>query len=281
MTQKNKGRILVISTALLWGLAGVCVKSISWSTMSIVAARSLISFLLILSVNGSLKIKLSKTDFFGGLMAALTGILYVAAIKNTTAGTAIVIQYIAPILVFLYEVIFHGKKAKKWEIIFTLLVFLGVVLAFADSIDMSHIIGNILALLSAFTFAAEIIILNGEESDSENCMVIGNAIAFIICVPFIFKDPNLSFDAHNVIWVLILGIFQYGLGNLCFAKGCKFIDDIECSLLLTLEPIFNPIPVAIICGERMGVLAIIGAAVVIVSVTLYGIWPQLMEKKAV
>ena len=281
MTQKNKGRILVISTALLWGLAGVCVKSISWGTMSIVTARSLISLLLILSVNGSFKIKLTKTDFFGGLMAALTGILYVAAIKNTTAGTAIVIQYIAPILVFLYEVIFHGKKAKKWEIIFTLLVFLGVVLAFADSIDMSHIIGNILALLSAFTFAAEIIILNGEESDSENCMVIGNAIAFIICVPFIFKDPNLSFDAHNVIWVLILGIFQYGLGNLCFAKGCKFIDDIECSLLLTLEPIFNPIPVAIICGERMGVLAIIGAAVVIVSVTLYGIWPQLMEKKAV
>ncbi|MCQ2462901.1 MAG: DMT family transporter [Clostridia bacterium] len=272
--QHNIGRLLMVTTALLWGLAGVCVKSITWNSMSLMSMRSLISLIMVLAVRRSFKISFTKTNVLGALMISITSILYVLSIKLTTAGTAIVLQYIAPILVFLYSVVFQKKKARLSEALITFAVFVGCVLSFADNLDPTRIVGNLLGLLSGFTFAGQIIITNSEGSDSESSMIMGNAIGFLVCLPFMFFDKGLSFDAKNVIWVLVLGVFQYGLANVLFSKGIKLVDKIEGSLILTIEPIFNPIPVAIFCGEKMGTLAIIGFAVVIIFVTAYGLLPQ-------
>lgn len=276
--EHNLGRLFIVLTALLWGLAGVCVKSITWSSFSLMAVRSVISLLMLSAVKKSFKAKLSKANILGAVAMSATGILYVEAIKLTTAGTAIVLQYIAPILVFLYAVIFQKKKAKLSEAFITLAVFGGCVLSFADSLDPTRIVGNILGLLSGITFAAQIIIMNNESSDSDDCLYLSNIISFAICFPLMFFDKNLSFDLKNIVWVLILGIFQYGLANILFSRGIKRVDKIEGSLLLTIEPIFNPIPVAVFCGEKMGKLAIAGFAVVVFFVTLYGLLPVLEKK---
>lgn len=276
--EHNLGRLFIVLTALLWGLAGVCVKSITWSSFSLMAVRSVISLLMLSAVKKSFKAKLSKTNILGAVAMSATGILYVEAIKLTTAGTAIVLQYIAPILVFLYAVIFQKRKAKLSEAVITLAVFGGCVLSFADSLDPTRIVGNILGLLSGITFAAQIIIMNNENSDSDDCLYLSNIISFAICFPLMFFDKNLSFDLKNIVWVLILGIFQYGLANILFSRGIKRVDKIEGSLLLTIEPIFNPIPVAVFCGEKMGKLAICGFAVVVFFVTLYGLLPVLEKK---
>lgn len=276
--EHNLGRLFIVLTALLWGLAGVCVKSITWSSFSLMAVRSVISLLMLSAVKKSFKAKLSKANILGAVAMSATGILYVEAIKLTTAGTAIVLQYIAPILVFLYAVIFQKRKAKLSEAVITLAVFGGCVLSFADSLDPTRIVGNILGLLSGITFAAQIIIMNNENSDSDDCLYLSNIISFAICFPLMFFDKNLSFDLKNIVWVLILGIFQYGLANILFSRGIKRVDKIEGSLLLTIEPIFNPIPVAVFCGEKMGKLAICGFAVVVFFVTLYGLLPVLEKK---
>lgn len=272
--QHNIGRLLMVITAVLWGLAGVCVKSITWNSMSLMSTRSFISLLMVLAVKRSLKVSFTKTNLLGAVMMSATGILYVQSIKLTTAGTAIVLQYIAPILVFLYSVIFQKRKIRPVEALITLAVFGGCVLSFADNLDPTRIVGNLLGLLSGVTFAGQIIVMNSPDSDSESAMVIGNGLSFLVCLPFIFFDSGLSFDAKNVIWVLILGVFQYGLANVLFSKGIKLVDKVEGSLILTIEPIFNPIPVAIFCGEKMGTLAVIGSAIVIVFVTLYGLLPE-------
>lgn len=283
MTEKKKensiGRLLVALTAVLWGLAGVCVKSIEWSALSLMAARSLISLIMLFAVKRTLKVKLTKTNLLGALMMSATGILYVLSIKMTTAGTAIVLQYIAPILVFLFAVIFQHRKAKLSEALITLAVFGGIVLSFADSLDPTRIVGNLLGLASGVTFAAQIIIMNNEESDSDDCTVISNFISFAICLPFVFFDDSLVLDFKNIVWVLILGVFQYGLANICFSRGIKKVDKIEGSLILTIEPIFNPIPVAIFCHEKMGNLAIVGFIIVIVFVSLYGLLPTIEEHR--
>jgi len=278
--ENNIGRLLVAATAVLWGLAGVCVKSIEWSPMSLMAARSIISLIMIFAVKRTLKVRFTKTNILGALMMSATGILYVMSIKMTTAGTAIVLQYIAPILVFLFSVIFQHRKAKPIEAIITFAVFGGIVLSFADSLDPTRIVGNLLGLLSGVTFAGQIIVMNHEDSDSDDCMVMSNAFSFLFCLPFLFFDSHLVLDAKNIIWVLILGVFQYGLANILFGRGIKKVDKVEGSLILTIEPIFNPIPVAIFCHEKMGSLAIVGFVIVIVFVSLYGLLPTIEERRA-
>lgn len=274
---RTKGRLLVMGTAMLWGLSGVCTKSIAWGSLSIVCISSIISFFMMAISKKSIRLHVTKENLIGGLMLGLTNILAISAIKLTTAGTAIVLQYVSPILVFLYEIIFHHKKPKMWEVILTGLAFSGIVMSFADSMDMTRLLGNIIALGSGFTVSAYVIIMNGNNSDSADCTALGNLQAFIITLSFMLTDSKLTFDRTNIIWVLIFSVVQCGLANILFAKGCKLVSSIECSLLLTLEPILNPIYVFFVTGERMGKLAIVGAVVVIVAATLYSIMPDLLE----
>ena len=279
MKESGKGRIALIAAAILWGMAGVCVKSITWNSMQLIASRSLLSIFVLADFKRSFKMRFSKQNLLGAAFQTATGLLYVQSIKLTTAGSAIVLQYIAPILVFFYAVLFQHRKAKPMETLCALMVFLGVVLSFADSLDPTRIVGNLLGLASGVTFAAQIIVQSRADADSGDSLMLSCLMSLVIALPFVLFGDAPQMDMKNIFWVLVLGIFQYGLANALFAIGIKRVDKVEGSLLLTIEPIFNPIPVAILCGEKMGTLALIGAAVVIAFVALYSVLPQLEARR--
>lgn len=278
ISEQTKGRLCIIATALLWGLAGVCVKSIPWNSISIMASRCGIGIIMFAILRKSFRIKFNKYTLFGAVMMSITGILYMMSIKLTTAATAIVLQYTAPIFVFLYAVLFQKRKAKLTETLIVLMVFGGCVLSFIDELDPTKMLGNVLGLLSGVSFAAQIIGFSDKRADSNDGMYLSNIISFIFCVPFMFFDKNMAFSGEIIFWVLVLGIFQYGLANIFYAKGCQIINKIETSLLLTIEPVFNPIPVLFVTGEFPGPLALIGFVIVIGGVTLYGVLPVLEKR---
>ncbi len=277
--EQAKGRLFILATALLWGLAGVCVKSIPWNSFSIMASRCGIGIIMFALLRKSVKVKFNKHTLFGAVMMSITGILYMTSIKLTTAATAIVLQYTAPVFVFLYSVIFQKKKPKISEMLIVIMVFGGCVLSFIDELDPTKLAGNIIGLLSGISFAAQIIGFSDERSDSNDGMYLSNIISFVFCLPFMFFDKNMAFSKDIIFWVLILGIFQYGLANIFYARGCTKINKLETSLILTVEPVFNPIPVLLVTGEKPGLLAIAGFVVVIGGITLYGILPALEERK--
>ena len=273
------GRLMILATAFLWSLAGVCVKSVTWGTMSIVATRSVISLIILLISKRSVRLHISKINLFAALCTSATGLLYIEAIKLTTAGTAIVLQYVAPILVLLYSILFQHHQATKVEILLTAAAFAGCALSFADSLDFTRLTGNILALLSGFTFAGQIILMNRQDCDTQDCTVLSNTISLLVSLPFFFTDPNRVMNTQNILWVLVLGVFQYGMANLVFSQGIGRTDKIEASLLLMLEPILNPVWVALVNGEMMGPLAIAGSVIVIAAVTFYSLLPHLTHRK--
>ena len=280
LNEKTKGRILIVSTALLWGLAGVCVKSIPWNSVSIMAARCAIGILMLGINKKSFRIRFHKKTLLGAVFMSLTGLLYMMSIKLTTAATAIVLQYIAPILVFLFSVTVQRIRPRLSEALIVAAVFGGCALSFSDQLDVSHVLGNLLGLLSGVTFAGQIIVFSDKSADSNEGMYLSNVISFIACSPFLFFDKQLTFAPKVIFWVLVLGVFQYGFANICYARGCQKIDKIETSLLLTIEPIFNPIPVWIVTGEKMGPRALAGFVIVIGAVTLYGLLPVIEKRRS-
>lgn len=268
----------MLATALLWGLAGVCVKSIPWNSMSIMAARCFIAVSMLVITRKSFRLSANKKTVLGAVMMTLTGILYMMSIKLTTAATAIVLQYIAPILVYLYTVIFKKEKLRPSEAVIVFAVFGGCVLSFADGLDPTRLLGNVLGIMSGITFAAQIIIFNDSDTSSEDGMYLSNLMGLCAGLPFMFFDKGLDFSPKVIMWVLILGVFQYGLANICYAKGCQHVDKTEGALILTVEPIFNPIPVWAVTGEKPGSLALVGFAIVIIGVASYGALPILRQK---
>jgi len=280
LSETGKGRLYMVAAALLWGLAGVCVKSIPWNPMSIMAARSFFATIILALDKKSIKIsRPTKHTMLGAVFQSLTSIFYITSIKLTTAATAIVLQYVAPILVFLFTVFVQKIKPKITETILVFIVFAGCFLSFADGLDLTRLLGNILGLASGFTFAAQIIACNDSRANPSDAMFICNIINLIVGLPFMFFDKEMCFTPSVIFWVVILGVFQYGLANACYAKGCQKVNKVEGSLILTLEPIFNPIPTWIVTGETMGPLALIGFFIVIGGVCTYGALPLIEERK--
>ena len=86
------GNLFIIAAALLWSLAGVCVKFIPWSAYSIACFRSVCGALVFCIVMRRPHITFSRWNIAGALSMFLTGVLYMSAIKLTTAANAIVLQ---------------------------------------------------------------------------------------------------------------------------------------------------------------------------------------------
>jgi len=198
--------------------------------------------------------------------------------KPPTAVKAIVLQYIGSILSLIYTAVVQKRRPTAMEISLTAVVFIGCVLAFCDKLGGSGTLGDILAIISGFTFAALIVINRMEKTQPEDGQIIGCALSFICCLPFIFSDSKLIITWESVGAMLALGLIQYSLANILFGKGIKKTEPVTASIILTMEPIMNPVWVFLLQGEAPGALALVGFVLVLTAVTLQSLLPFLPRR---
>ena len=279
------GSLLILSTALLWSTAGILVKLIPWSSFSIASIRGLICSLVLLALRfarggkgGCAKVRFTRHNIAAGLALFLTGTLFMAANKLTTAANAIVLQYIAPILILIYTAVVQKRRPTAMDILLTAVVFIGCLLAFCDELGGSGTLGDILALISGFTFAALILINRMEKTQPEDGQIIGCGLSFVCCLPFLLADEKMALTWESVGAMLALGLVQYSLANILFAKGIKRAEPVTASIILTMEPIMNPVWVFLLKGEAPGPLALTGFVLVVAAVTAQSLLPLLARK---
>ena len=280
------GHLSILSAALLWSTAGILIKLLPWGSLSISCLRGLIGvvFLVVLrnvqriSGKGYIPFRMTRHNIASGVAMFLTSLLFLAANKLTTAANAIVLQYIAPILVLIYTAVSEKRWPTPLEFLLTFIVFVGCVLAFSDQLTSEGMLGNIIALLSGFAFAALILINRMEKTRPEDGQIIGCGLSFLLCLPFMLTDLSLALTPKSIGVMLLLGIFQYSTANLLFAKGIKKTEPTAASIILTMEPIMSPVWVFVALGEAPGIRALIGFLMVITAVTLQSLIPFLRRR---
>ena len=67
--------------------------------------------------------------------------------------------------------------------------------------------------------------------------------------------------------MVILGVFQLGIPYVLYGIASRDCSPLACSLIGMLEPLLNPVWVAIFTGEVPGMFAMAGAVVIIATVT--------------
>ena len=97
---------------------------------------------------------------------------------------------------------------------------------FLDKMTTGNLIGNLLALLSGFTFAVMIIALRFQKDGSPmESTLLGNLLTFLVTIPFLAKAPMP--DMTSIIGLVLLGIFQLGLAYILFANAIKHVTAVE------------------------------------------------------
>ncbi len=277
----KKGLLLVFCAALLFSIGGLCVKMIPWDPLSINSFRSIISvgILLLFAKLTHHKPKFTKGVLIGAIAMCGTTSLYTAANKLTTAANTILLQFTAPLFVILILCLFFHEKPKRLDLIACFCIFCGILCFFLDSLGSGHLIGDVLAVLAGVCYAGVFLLNKFPGGDPLWATIFGQCLGAVIGFPSLVREPQLG-DHTALFFAVLLGVFQLGLAYVCLTTGIQYTQPVAASLVTGIEPILNPVLVALVLGERLTPLAFVGGAIVFLSVMVYNVLTVKAESAA-
>ncbi len=261
--------LAVAACALLWSTGGLFVKLIQWNPFAIAGMRSVIGGLVILAFIRKPKFTWSFAQIAGAVCYAGCMVGFVTANKLTTAANAILLQYTAPLWAAILGWIFLKERVHFLDWAAIAVVIGGMVLFFMDSLTLGGMQGNLLAILSGSFFAGPMVSFRAQkEGSSRESILLSHGLTFLVSIPFLFGPwPTLA----GLGSIAFLGVFQIGLSSVLLTYGVKHVTAVQSLLTAVLEPIFNPVWVFLVLGERPGPRALIGGAIILVAVTVRSI----------
>ena len=276
--KQSKGIFYVLMAALLFSIGGLCIKLVPWSPLAINGARNLISVILIGIYLKAIhhKIVINPAVLFGAVCMTGTTTLYTIANKLTTAANTIVLQFTAPVFVIFFMWLFFKERPKRMDIAASVVVFIGIICFFIDGLSSGNMLGNVLAVLSGVSYAGVFMMNSFEKSDSLSSIFLGQALSAVTCVWFVFGETNFGVTAIG--GIVALGVFQLALAYIFMSKGLDEVPAVTASLTTAIEPILNPLWVALFYHEVITPLAFVGAVIVIVAVVGYNLWKAVRSK---
>ena len=269
----NIGPILVFLSGVCFSLGGLFLKYIPWSPLAINAARNAVAFIFVflyLKIIGH-KIVFNRTVLIGALAISVTQGLYCIANKLTTAGNAIILQFTVPIWVMVISALVFRKKPTKLDVSAAVIVMVGVLFFFIDGIQAGNMLGNMLALISGVTYSGVFLMNATPESDSYSSTFFGMILNMLIGLPWLIKTDFAATQSITWVVVLLMGIVQVACAFILLSTGLKTTSPIAASLISGVEPVLNPVWVAIFYGEVLTPLSLVGAVMVLLAVTVYNI----------
>jgi len=269
--QMRRARLLLVAAAILWSLAGVFIKFLPLPALTIVFYRSLFAGLFFLFFSQS-SAAISRGALFiaaASYTAAISS--FVAANKLTTAANAIVLQYTAPIFVFLIVAFLFRERiaGATWAALG--LGMLGIAVIFAGSAGQPDFAGVAVALLSGLLFSVYMVSLRFLKSvPAATLTCVNNLACCLLLLPLVMGQLSLT-RAEGLI-IAVMGIVQLGIPYWLFSKAVEKIPVHEASLIVLIEPVLNPIWVALMVGEIPSAATFIGGALIVAGLAARYLW---------
>ena len=263
----KKAIAITCFVALMWSLAGFNIKMIEWSPYAIAAGRSLVAVILLAPM--VLRKGFQKIDRYvigGAICYAAFNYCFTTSTTLTSSAIAIMMQYTAPIYVALLSWLFLRERVGWADIISVGFVFLGMIFFFLDSNSGGSLKGNIVSIFNGITFAGISIFLRlQKDGNPALSMYLGNVISAVAGLPIMWNAGMP--DTISLLFLLLAGLLV-AVSYTLYAKASTGLSALETVLIPIIDPVMNPVWVFLFLDERPGALTIVGAAVILVSVTI-------------
>ncbi|WP_024783313.1 DMT family transporter [Streptococcus mutans] len=257
MKKSFKGTVLVVLAAIAWGISGVSGQFLMKQGISVyllTSLRLLISGLLLIGVviwqqpqqvKAILEDKKVLVGIFGfsicGLL--LNQFSYLQAIHYTNAGTATVLQYMAPVLVLTIICFKNRSLPTIGELAAILLAILGTfVIATHGQLGNLALspVGLFWGLFSAVTYTLYMFLPIKLIQEWGSLLVIGLGMLLGGLVFSLVSQSwqyNPQFQANNLLAYVGLIIVGSVFAYTSFLKGVSLIGAVKGSLLASIEPV--------------------------------------------
>jgi drug/metabolite transporter (DMT)-like permease len=271
--------LLILSAALLWSLAGVFIKFLDVPPLTIVFYRSFFAFLVFTAFVRRVEWQVNGPVLLSVLTYTAAISSFVSANKLTTAANAIVLQYTAPIFVFLFSRLVLGEKISRVNGFALIAGMIGVGVISLDSAGEPEMAGVALALVSGVLFAAYMINLRRTQQVSPIYLTWVNNAFCALALLFVVSS-QLTLTLNQLVILAVMGAVQLGLPYFLFSKGLQSVPLLEASLIALVEPVLNPIWVALTVGEIPSAATLSGGVMILVGLGVRYLWPLLKKPAA-
>lgn len=286
ISTRYKGILIILCADFLWAIGGSLAKylfQLGLAPTDLVQARATYSLfilapILLLFKRDILLIERRDIGYFmilGICGLAAVQFTYFFAISKIDVGVAITIQYTAPAIIVLYNLLFLKEPI-------TLKIFCAIILALigcylvvgVHSVDLEELnkLGIGVAFCSSFIFAFYTIFSKKGLAKYDAWTVFFYVILFaslfwnIAHPPLVLIGQGYSWSIWG--WVIALAITSTLIPFALFFVGLKLLDPVTATITSTMEPIFAIILAYLVLGERLDGFQIIGGLLIIGSVIL-------------
>ena len=294
----RRGYAMAALAAVLWGINGAVSKVILASGLSserLAQLRSLgaaAGLLLILAVAAPGRLKLTRRELpylvvFGIAGLAFVQWFYFLAIHRLAIGVALLIEYLAPLLVALWaRFVQHAPVRRRiWVALALALIGLALIVqVFGGSAKLSTT-GVLFALGGAFAYATYVLLAEHAVGDRDPVSILGWGFLFA-SVFWAVLSPWWSFPGHAVtadtslgghiaswhlpIWALAAWMVVLGtiVPFFLLVSALRHISATTAGIVAMLEPVAGSLVAWIWLGESLNGVQLGGAVVVLAAIGL-------------
>jgi drug/metabolite transporter (DMT)-like permease len=283
----------LLGAAALFSTGGAAIKACSLGGWQVAGLRSAIAVLAFLAfVPAARRLPSARSLAVSACYAACL-VMFVLSNKLTTAADAIFLQSAAPLYILGLAPLLLRERTTRRDLLLMLVIAAGIGMFFLDERGAGSSaatapdpwLGRMVALGSGVAWAFVVIGLRALSSRGEGAadegpasVAWGNALAALACAPFALATPEarellVGAGARDWLVVLWLGVFQIAVAYALVTAALRAVPAFEASVILLVEPVFNPVWAWAVHGEVPTRWAIAGGSV-IVAATLAKTWLQ-------
>jgi drug/metabolite transporter, DME family len=289
----TQGRVCVVLAALLWSTSGAFTKLLTKPTglgLDAPAVEPLdvgpfrlpvqIAFYRVLFAGLVLLPTLRRADlsFRGGMVAmavsfATMNALFISAQALGPAANAILLQYTAPMWMYLASVWWLGEPADRRSSVTLALGLTGVAVIVAGGWGGEQLPVIALALGSGVAYAGVLIGLRALRAASSRWLTVWNHLwGALVLLPLVWGLAAPT-AAQGVV-LFFFGALQMALPYWLVARGLRVVSPQEAGTITLLEPLLNPVWAYLVWPEEAPPLLTYVGGAFILGALAWRYWPR-------
>lgn len=273
---RGEGIALVATAALFWSLGGLLARLVDTDTWTTVFWRSIFAAVFLLGVTfvqegrAAWRRTIWGMGWPGVAMAlcfATASTCFINALARTTVANTLIIQSTSPFIAALLGWVWMGERVRRRSWVAMAAALTGAVVMASHSWGAGSISGDLLALVTAFAFAAATVIVRRQR---EIRMTAAAGLAGVFSAAFAWR-PARPFDVgvDDLALLALFGAAQLGFGLILFTAGARLIPVAEAALIAVLESVLGPVWVWLALGETPAPAALLGGAIILGALVVH------------
>jgi drug/metabolite transporter (DMT)-like permease len=277
--QRFQGMLFVVISAIAFGAIPVFARAAynaGSDPISVLFFRFSIASIIMIPFIAVQKIPFPRGRFLLGLML-MGGIGYVGqsfcyftALTMASAGLVAILLYLYPAIVVILSSLLFKERITGLKVSALILALTGTVLTIGLG-GGGSLLGIALAMIAPFIYSAYI--LAGSKITKE-VEILSSSTVVMISASFVFGAfiavRGLNMPQTLVGWggVLAIALISTVIAIIAFFAGLKRVGPTNASMLSTFEPVTTVVLAAIVFGEEIGLMRVVGGVLILMAVIL-------------